>query len=274
MDASQLTTLLFLLAAGSIAGLLAGVFGVGGGAILVPVLDLVFLKIGVPGDIRMHMAVGTSLAIIVPTSWRSYRAHKERGAVLEPVLKLWAIPVITGVILGALVASRVTADSLRVIFAGMAVFNGLKLLWGRDDWRLATALPSAFWMRCHGYWIGFLSAMMGIGGGVFSSMVLTLYNTPIHKAVATASGVGVLIAIPATIGFVITGWPIQQAMPDAFPWGSWGYVQGLAVLVMAPVSALVAPMGAKLAHKLSRKHLSRAFGVFLMGIAVKMILFT
>lgn len=272
MESDLPTVLVFLLLAGSIAGLLAGLFGVGGGAILVPVLDMLFLKWGVPLEIRMHMAVGTSLAIIIPTSWRSYQAHKARDAVLMPILKRWASPVILGVIMGTLLAAMSTAGWLRGIFAAMAIFNGAKLLLGRDHWRLSDALPPPVGMRAYGFVIGLLSAMMGIGGGVFSSMVLTLHNIPIHRAVATASGVGVLIAIPAAIGFMITGSPVQHDRPEMFPWGSIGYVQGLAVLGIAPISAVMAPFGARIAHGLSREALSCVFGLFLLLVAAKMLL--
>ncbi len=256
---------LALSAAGAVAGILAGLFGVGGGAILVPVLYQLFQLIGVPEEVRMHLSVGTSLAIIIPTSIRSFRSHLARKAVDMDVLKAWAAPVIIGVIIGAAFAVQASALVLKIVFAIVAAFNALKLLMGREDWRLGKELPGRVGMTGYGFGIGILSALMGIGGGVFGNMILTLYGRPIHRAVATSAGLGVLISIPGMIGYVYGGWDKMALLPPI----SLGYVSLIGVLLVAPLSVLVAPIGVRLAHGFSKRTLEIAFGCFLLAVAVR-----
>lgn len=256
---------LALLAAGAVTGVLAGLFGVGGGAVMVPVLYQLFALIGVPEEVRMHLSVGTSLAVIIPTSIRSFRGHLKRDAVDMETLKRWAVPVVVGVVLGSLIAAYVSSAALKGVFAVVATLNGLKLLIGRDDWRLGDAMPGTIGHGAYGLGIGVLSALMGIGGGVFGNMVMTLYNRPIHRAIATSAGLGVLISIPGALGYVWAGWPKMSLLPPF----SLGYVSLIGAALIIPTSVWLAPLGVKLAHGFSKRRLEIAFGLFLMLVGLR-----
>lgn len=256
---------LALIAAGAVTGVLAGLFGVGGGAVMVPVLYQLFAMIGVPEEVRMHLSIGTSLAVIIPTSIRSFRGHLKRDAVDMDTLKRWAIPVVVGVVLGSLIAAYVSSTALKAVFAVVATLNGLKLLIGRDDWRLGDAMPGTVGHGAYGLAIGVLSALMGIGGGVFGNMVMKLYNRPIHRAIATSAGLGVLISIPGALGYVWAGWPKMALLPPF----SLGYVSLIGAALIIPTSVWLAPLGVRLAHGFSKRKLEIAFGLFLMLVGLR-----
>lgn len=256
-----------LLGAGVITGLLAGLFGVGGGAVIVPVLYQIFGMVGVPEDHRMHLCVGTSLAIIIPTSISSFRTHMAKGKVMMDVLKAWALPVLAGVVLGSLIAAYAPGKVLMTVFAVVALTNATKLLAGRDSWRVAESLPGKGGLGVFGFVIGLASALMGIGGGVISNMYLTLHGVSMHAAVATSAGLGVLISIPGALGYVAAGWPNLDALPPL----SLGYVSILGFLLVAPTSTFLAPYGARLAHNLPKRRLEVAFGLFLLLTASRFI---
>lgn len=256
-----------LLAAGAVTGLLAGVFGVGGGAIIVPVLYELFRLQGVPDDIRTPLAVGTSLAIIIPTSIRSFRAHQRKGAVDLSVLRAWAAPVVIGVIAGSLVARDAPAALFKAVFVVVAGVSAIRLLFGRDSWRLGKDLPSGPLMKAYGLLIGVLSSLMGIGGGQLSNLFMTFYGRPIHQAVATSSGLGVLISIPGALGYVYAGWPRMEG--GVLPWGSLGFVSVVGALLVVPTSIWTAPIGVNIAHRLSKRRLEIAFGLFLLIICLR-----
>ena len=236
---------------GAITGILAGVFGVGGGALLVPILYQVFGMVGMQEEVQMPMAVGTSLAIIIPTSIRSLTAHRQRGAVDESVLRQWAIPAILGVLIGSFIARFAPPEVFKFVFVGVASVSAVRLLFGRDNLVIATQLPNRIWMNLIGLATGLLSSLMGIGGGQISNLVLTLFGKPIHRAVATSAGMGVLISIPGTIGYIYAGWDRAAEFPEIvllhFPW-ALGYVSIIGLLIFAPVSMLTAPLGARIAH--------------------------
>ena len=252
-----------LVAAGALTGLLAGVFGVGGGAIVVPVLYEVFRVIGVPEDVRMPLCVGTSLAVIIPTSIRSFNAHRAKGMVDMSVLKIWAAPVVLGVVIGSYIARFAPADLFKVIFVIVAVFSAVRLLFASDRWRLGTQMPGKVLMSLYGAVIGVLSALMGIGGGQLSSLFMTFYGRPIHQAVATSSGLGVIISIPGALGFIYAGWPKMDVLPPL----SLGYVSLIGFILFIPTSIWTAPIGARLAHRLSKRKLEVVFGLFLLVVA-------
>jgi uncharacterized protein len=256
-----------LLVSGAAAGVLAGIFGVGGGAVTVPVLYQMLELAGVPADVRMHLAVGTSLAVIVPTSIQSYRKHKAKGAVDDTTLKLWAVPTVIGVLAGSALAASAPAAVLKGVFILVATLTAFKLLSGRDDWKLGSAMPAAGIMRALGLGIGFLSALMGIGGGMIGNLLQTLYGVPIHRAVATSSGLGVLISIPGTIGYMIAGWPKLSQLPPF----SLGYVSAIAFIIVAPLATYTTPYGVKLAHALSKRQLETAFGIFLLLVSARFL---
>lgn len=251
-----------LVGAGAIAGVLAGLFGIGGGAVLVPVLFQFQSLVGVDEAVRMHMAVGTSLGVIIPTSLRSVFAHYKRGVVDMTLLRSLVVPVIAGVVLGSLVAARVPADGLKGIFAGIAFLVALKLLFGRKDWRLGAELPGPAGRGIAGVVIGFLSVLMGIGGGVMNNTFMTLYGRPLHQAVATSAGVGVLISIPGVLGFIWAGWGMAELPPL-----SLGFVNLVAVGMIIPLTLLCAPLGVRLAHALPGRALEISFGLFMLLVA-------
>lgn len=265
--ADLITLVIALVGAGLITGLLAGMFGVGGGAVIVPVLYQIFGFLNVPEEVRMHLCVGTSLAIIIPTSVQSFRTHHAKGKVLMDVLKVWAVPVVASVIAGAAIAAYAPGLLLKLVFIFVATSNAIKLLSGRDDWRLAEKLPGVVGMRAYGVLIGLASALMGIGGGAISNMILSLYGVAIHNAVATSSGLGVLISIPGAIGYIIAGWPKMAMLPPL----SIGFVSILGFALVAPTSTLIAPFGAKLAHAMPKRRLEVAFGLFLLTVSARFI---
>ncbi|MHB2167896.1 sulfite exporter TauE/SafE family protein [Alsobacter sp. R-9] len=266
-----------LLAAGALTGLLAGVFGVGGGAIIVPVLYEMFRLQGIPEDIRMPLAVGTSLAVIIPTSIRSFRAHRAKGAVDLSILKTWALPVVIGVVVGSAAARYAPPDLFKAVFVLVAGASAIRLLFGRDSWMLGNDLPGGLLMQFYGLLIGVLSALMGIGGGQLSNLFMTFYGRPIHQAVATSSGLGVLISIPGAIGYVYAGWPkmadwLNIGAGAVLPPLSLGYVSVLGAALLIPTSIWTAPLGVHLAHKLSKRRLEVAFGLFLMVVCLRFLL--
>ncbi|MCM2502260.1 sulfite exporter TauE/SafE family protein [Aureimonas altamirensis] len=261
-----------LLAGGAVTGLLAGVFGVGGGAVAVPILYELFRILGVPEDVRMPLCIGTSLAIIIPTSIRSFSAHRRRGAVDMSILKVWAVPVVLGVAAGSFIARYAPADLFKIVFIVVAGISAVKLLFGRESWRLGLDMPGRVVMVVYGWIIGILSALMGIGGGQLSSLFMTFYSRPIHQAVATSSGLGVIISIPGTIGYIYAGWPAAAQYPGVAalqPPLAFGYVSVIGFALFSVTSVITAPMGAALAHRLDKKRLEMAFGVFLLLICAR-----
>ena len=255
-----------LAVAGALTGVLAGVFGVGGGAVIVPVLHDLFLFLGVPDAVSTPLSVGTSLAIIIPTSIRSYTAHKARGSVDMTILRAWAVPTVVGVVVGAYLASFASPVVFKLVFVFVAGMSAARLL-GNFSWRLGDDLPSGPLMKVYGLIIGVLSALMGIGGGQLSSMFMTFYNRPIHQAVSTSAGMGVLISIPGAIGLMIAGWSHEGLPP-----GSVGYVSLIGLALFAPVSVWTAPLGVRLAHAMPKRMLERAFGFFLLLVSTRFIL--
>ncbi|TFF25314.1 sulfite exporter TauE/SafE family protein [Jiella endophytica] len=261
---SLIPLIVTLLAAAAAAGFLAGLFGIGGGAIFVPVLYQTFESLGVSHLVSMHLAVGSSIAIIVPTSLRSLHSHLKRDVVDTALLRQWIIAVPLGAVAGAFLASIASSAELRAIFAVLAFTLGLKMLIGRLSIQLGEDLPGGIGRSLAGFVIGVLSALMGIGGGVLNNTFMTLYGRPIHQAVATSAGVGALIAVPGLLAYVIGGWG-DAALPPY----SLGFVNLFAVAVVAPASILAVPLGASLAHKLSRRQLELGFGCFLLTVAIR-----
>jgi uncharacterized protein len=252
---------------GVITGLLAGLFGIGGGAVIVPVLYEVFRVLGVPDEVRMQLCLGTSLAIILPTTIRSYLTHREKGLVVPGVLRLWALPAVFGVACGAAIAVFAPASFFKIAFVVIATFIASKFMFAGDRWNLGSELPGAVPMTLYGFSIGLAGSLMGVSGGSLSNIVLTLYGKSIHQAVATSAGLGVPITIVGTIGYILAGLPHHALLP-AF---SLGFVSLIGVAVMAPVSSLAAPYGARLAHRLSRRTLEIVFASYLMLISLRFL---
>jgi uncharacterized membrane protein YfcA len=256
-----------IVAGGLVTGTLSGLFGIGGGGVIVPVLYEVFRALGVPEEVRMQLCVGTSLGIIVPTNFRSFLAHRARGAVLMDVVRLWAVPAIVGVAVGSLVAAFAPAAVLKIAFVVIAAVISFKLLVGGDTWRIAAQLPGQPLTSLYGFGVGLGSSLMGISGGSMATMVLTLYGTPILNAVATSAGLGVPITMAGVIGYMLAGWRHAALLPPL----SIGFVSLIGVLLMAPIASLAAPYGARLAHALPRRRLEIAFGIFLLLVSLRFL---
>lgn len=255
-----------MLGTGVIGGILAGLLGVGGGIVIVPVLEFVLGLLGVPVEIRMHVAVATSLAVIIPTSISSARAHHARAAVDIPLAKRWAVFILFGAILGIVIASQVQGVVLSAVFGVVALLVAIKMALPLDDVTLTAAVPKGILTGAVPATIGAISTMMGIGGGTLSVPALTLMNTPIHRAVGTSALFGLLISIPGAVGFAIAGWDHPQ-----LPAASLGFVNLVGFALIAPVTVLAAPLGARIAHALNRRNLSLLFGLFLLLVSARML---
>ena len=255
------------IAAGIVSGVLAGLFGIGGGAVIVPVLFETFGLLGVPDSVRMQLCIGTSLAIIVPTAMRSYRQHKAQGSALDDVMRRWTLPCVAGVAVGSALAALAPPDIFKAAFVLVAILIAAKLLWGSERWVLADELPGTTVMRGFGFVIGLASSLMGIAGGSLAVMVLTLYGKPIRSAVATGAGLGVPITLAGTAGYVLAGLPHQAMLPAL----SIGFVSLPGLVLIAPLSSWVAPFGARLAHRLQPRTLEIAFAVYLLLAAARFL---
>ena len=256
-----------ILIGGIISGFLAGLFGIGGGAIVVPVLFEVFRLIGVPEAVLMQLCVGTSLAIMAPTNVRSYLAHRAAGAVYGDIVRQWAPPAVVGTAVGAAIAAVAPSPVFKIAFVLMAGTIAIKLLFGRESWRVADELPRHPLVGGFGFLVGLAAALTGVSGGSLCTMVLTLYGKPIHNAVATSAGLIVPVTIAGTLGYILAGLPHQALLPPL----SIGFVSLIGVALMAPVSSLTAPHGARLAHALSKRHLEIAFGLFVLAAAARFL---
>jgi uncharacterized protein len=257
---------LAVIAAGGVSGILAGLFGVGGGTVIVPALYEVFRVLDVPESVRMQLCVGTSLAIMVPTSIRSYLAHRSKGAVISDVVLMWSLSAVVGVVIGSLVAVGAPAAFFKVAFIVFATFIGMKMLFG-SGWRFRAGLPGRVAQLGYGFLTGLVSSLVGVSGGSVSNAVLTLHGQPIQHAVATSAGIGVPITIIGTIGYVLAGWRHMLVLPPL----SLGFVSLIGWILMAPVSTYAASYGVRLAHRLSKRQLEIAFGIFLILVSARFI---
>lgn len=267
MTANLMLAIIALLAAGIGAGFAGGLFGIGGGFVVVPALALVLPLLGGDKIEYAHVAIGTSLATIVVTSLRSVQAHAKRGAVDFDMLKSWAPWIVLGVGAGVVLAAYVPGKVLMLIFGIgmmlMAVHFLFPLLSGRQ---LATSLPGGAARAGIAGGLGAFSSLLGIGGGTIAIIVMTLCGKSIHRAIATASGIGFIIAVPGMIGFMIIG-----SGKHGLPYGSLGYVNLPAAVAITATSILAAPIGVAAAHKLSPELLRRIFGLYLLFVGVTMI---
>jgi uncharacterized membrane protein YfcA len=255
-----------LLATGVAAGFIAGLLGVGGGIVIVPVLYFVLGALGVDEEVKMHVAVGTSLSTIVFTSFASFRAHSRRGAVDFELLRSWAPGIVAGVIIGSFLASVFSGDVLTAIFGTIALIVAIYMAFSKPEWRVFSGLPTGILKHAVAAVIGAVSALMGIGGGTLSVPTLTLCGYPIHRAVGTAAAIGFAIGVPGTIGFIIAGWG-REGLPPL----SLGYVSLLGLILILPTSMLLAPWGARAAHALPVRGLRIAFAVFLALTSARML---
>lgn len=264
MDMTLVSMGALLLVIGAFAGVLAGLLGVGGGIVLVPAFFYAFSVLGYESPQLMQLCLGTSLATIIVTSIRSALSHNKKGAVDWNVLKAWAPGIVVGAIVGVSVASSLRSTALQAIFGVLAIIVGLYMALGNKNWRLADAMPTGLPRIILSPLLGFLSVLMGIGGGSFGVPLLSLYNTPIHRAVATAAGFGVIIAVPSVIGFLLVD--MSVAPPYTI-----GAVNLIAFGLVIAMTLITAPWGAALAHRMDAGPLKKVFGFFLILVALNMI---
>lgn len=254
---------------GAAAGVIAGLFGIGGGVIIVPALYYVFGALGADDAVRMHAAVATSLATIVVTSLRSVSAHAKRGAVDGDILRAWTPWIVLGAIAGAATARFVPGEGLTGLFGVFGLAIAVRMGLGRDVTPIADRPPEGALRAGMGSGLGFTSSWLGIGGGVFGVLMLTLSGRPIHKAVGTAAGFGLAIGAPAAVTAILAGWGLEGRPPF-----SLGYVNVPGFALIAALTTLTAPLGARLAHGLSQSALRRVFAIALGVIALNMLVET
>lgn len=254
-----------LVAAGIVAGLAAGLFGIGGGAIIVPVLYFLFDGLGYP-ETAMHVAVSTSLATIILTSIRSVMAHHGHGAVDWQIIRSWSPWIVIGSLIGMAVSGYLSNRGLLGIFGTLAFLLAAQLFFGRPTWKLADDMPKGAARAGLGTAVGALSALMGIGGGTFGVSLMTLCGRPIHRAVATAAGWGVAIGLPGALAAILVGWGDPGRPPF-----SLGNVNLAAFALISTFTVAMAPVGAKLAHRLDAARLKRWFAILLAVVAARML---
>ncbi|MGN8001046.1 sulfite exporter TauE/SafE family protein [Sphingomonas sp. 22176] len=261
-----LIPLLGLLVAGLAAGFAGGVFGIGGGFVVVPALLLMLPLLGGEHSQYAHVAIGTSAATIIITSIRSVLSHHKRGSVDFEILKSWAPWVVLGDGIGVLLASHVDGRVLTLVFASGVLLMSINFLVPKLGNRvISDQMPIGVTRVAIAGGLGTFSSLLGIGGGTIAIMVMTLCGRSIHRAVGTASGIGTLIAIPSAIGFAIIG-----LREPGLPWGSLGFVNLPATVAIASMSMLTAPLGVAAAHALQPAMLKRVFGIYLIVIALVM----
>lgn len=265
----EITTLLpvlvSLIVIGAFAGFLAGLLGVGGGIVLVPAFFYAFQYLGFDGPQLMQVCLATSLATIIVTSIRSTQSHHKKGAVDWLILRQWAPGIATGAVCGVVLAANLESVVLQLIFGGLGAVIGLYLAFGNQAWALADDMPSGPLRWVLGTILGGLSVLLGIGGGSLGVPFMSLHRVPIHRAVATAAGFGLAIAIPSAVV-----WMFVQVDAPKLPW-TFGAVNLPAFLVIIPMTFIFAPIGATVAHRMDAKPLKRLFGAFLLIVALNMV---
>lgn len=257
---------LMLAAAGAATGFLSGLFGIGGGAVAVPVLYEMFRWLDVSDEVRLQLALGTSLAVMIPTTWQSARHHAAKGSLDRVALKRLAGPIVAGTAIGGLVAGAAPADVFRAVWVLFATAMCAKLVVGTGRWRLGETLPASYGVELYGVFVGLFSTLLSIGGGVFITTLLTLYGKPVREAVGTGAGVGPLIAVPGTIAFIWAGWGTVGLPPYTL-----GYVNLLGVALVVPASVLAAPLGVRLAHRVSQRTLELMLAAFLASVGLRFL---
>lgn len=253
-----------LTGAGLLAGLSGGLLGIGGGIVIVPIFVEILRLAGVEIGVAVHVAVGTSLATIIFNSVRSVAAHARRDAVEWPLLRRYGPAVFAGAALGSVAAAVISGEGLKAFFGVVCVAFAAYVALAPMRWVLTPEVPRHLLSHAVAALLGFVSALMGIGGGTFGVPLMTLYGLPIHRAVATASGFGVLIAVPSVLGFLFL--PVAGAPPWTI-----GAVNLPAFLVVIGTTLLTTPLGVRLAHAMNPKPLKRAFAIFLTLVALNML---
>ncbi len=258
--------LVFVLS-GGIAGVLAGLFGIGGGIIMVPAMSTIFQHMGASADHAMRLAVATSLATIIPTSIASLRAHHKRQGIDWPLLKLWLPIIIVGAFIGSYLTRYISGKALSLLFGLLLAFMAIRFLKPQAaeaeqvQRKVGKVLQSTF-----AFTIGCSSAMLGVGGGVLGVPALCYVGLPLKRAIGTASTFGLMVAIPGVFNYLLAATP-----PDVPLGGSWGLIHPLALALLIPGAVLGAPLGARLTHSLPVAKLRRGFAVLVVLLALKML---
>ncbi len=263
---SNATTFLALAATGIFAGILAGLLGVGGGIVIVPVLFFLFKGFGVSPESAMLIATATSLATIVPTSISSIRAHKQKGNIDFDLLQRWGLFILAGTLAGSWLVTRVDGSWLTLLFGFIATLSALNMLFRTGKSALFQQLPGRTGQTTMGTSIGFFSSMVGIGGGTISVPLLTLFNYPAHKAVGTAAAIGLIISLPAALTMLTLG-----TTPVDAPAGTYGLINLMGLVCIVPLTVLFAPLGASIASKLDANKLKKVFAVVLLITGMRML---
>ncbi|MDG1882909.1 MAG: sulfite exporter TauE/SafE family protein, partial [Alphaproteobacteria bacterium] len=246
-----------LISTGIVAGLIAGLFGVGGGIVIVPILFWIFTSLNFPDEILMHMAIGSSLITIIPTSIASARAHYNRGSIDVDVLKKWGFGIFLGALLGGFSGKFFSANELKYVFAFIAFIVALNMFI-KNPLILSNRLPKSKIINTFiSYIIGFMSSLMGVGAGTIGVPSLVALSIPIHRAIGTAAALGLFISIPATFGLAFSGFDVPNRPPMSI-----GYVNLIAFLIMFPLTVFFAPLGVKIAHLINQRMLKIIFGIF------------
>jgi uncharacterized membrane protein YfcA len=256
-----------LCVAGAIAGITAGLFGNGGGFVVVPALLAVFPFFSESSGELIKVAIGTSLASIVVSSARSVQAHKKMNAVDFAILKDWSVWLVIGVMIGLYIASKTSPESLILVFATGVLFYSIYFLFpglfkGSSN---SLTMPQGAFKAGLASFLGGFSALLGIGGGTITVMTMVICNRSVHQAVATAAGVGFIIGLPGAIGFLLMGHNVNN-----LPYGTFGYINVPALVAISVGSILTAPIGAKWAHSLDEVSLKRMFGLYLVVVSISM----
>jgi uncharacterized protein len=255
-----------LLAAGLFAGFAAGMFGIGGGFVVVPAMLLVLPLLGGQKSDYAHVAIGTSAATIIVASLRSVAAHAQRGAVDFAILKSWAPWLVLGDVLGVALAGHVNGQALLLTFAvGVAMMSVMFLVPRLNERPIRAEMPTGMARVAIAGGLGAFSSLLGIGGGTIAITVMTLCSRTIHRAIATASGMGAVIAVPTAVGFALIGFGAS-----GLPWGSLGFVNLPAAVTISLMSVITAPLGVAAAHNLPAATLKRVFGAYLVVISLFM----
>ncbi len=267
LDLPQL--LLFALAlalTGCLSGFLAGLLGVGGGIIVVPILYVLFPALGVAEEIRMHLAVGTSLATVIPNAITSARSHHAKGSLDLDLLRKLGPPIIVGVVGGSIFGGKSSGQVLMLIFASLALLVAFYMAFRRENWVIRKDLTRSFLLRTPiGLFIGWFSVLMGIGGGTLSVPMLNLFNIEMRRAVGTGAAIGILIGIPGLLGFIATGWG-NPLLPPL----SLGYCSLIGVAMIIPSSMFMVGKGVRVAHSIDPSLLRKIFACFLLTTSTKM----
>ena len=247
-------------------GFVAGLFGIGGGLITVPFLYYIFSTIGVDQSYLMHLAVGTSFAIIIPTSTVSVLTHNKFKAVDFEIVKSYGIFVISGVVAGTIFAASLKTKSLVLFFSIIIFLLGVYLLLLKENKKNVLVNIKLYIKIILGFFVGFISAPMGIGGAVMNVPILKFFGYSINKAIGSAAAIGFLIAVFGALGFYISGIFLNINLPLSI-----GFINIPAFLIFIPITTLMARVGAKTVHKIDKNKISKLFGIFLLIVSINFL---